>query len=442
MNARSGHATLQWRAVRGDAPAGCPAEDSVVDSSCWDEALDHLRQRPDEALALELSLPFCVWQCLYCDREIEPGMDLDSMAAYVDLLVMQLERTVRTLATRHDVLMVHLGGGSPNHLALEQIERLVEAVRAAFRTPAEAEWSIGCDPRRCSATQMERLHRLGFRQIRFGQADLDPTVQAAAGRLQSVAMMADVMALARAARFERLQLELVCGLPGQTDAGWMATLEALMALAPDRIRCLPFRRPPPWMRSRMSPAPLPAPEACERLWRVAADRLTEAGYRWIGADLFVLDDDPLARAQDRDELHHLGLGHSPVPVRHHLAFGPGRLSDVADTRAWTLGARDRWAAALRQGQWPLAAVQPRSAVERQRRRAAEALRCQGFVPSAWLDEGLRHRLRALGRDEADEWLVSGVDGLRVSPAGRYHLEALCALVEAPDPAAEGTPCST
>lgn len=440
MSGRSGHATLHWRASRGDRGPGCP-DTVVVDSSQWDEALDQLRAHHDDLLALELSLPFCVWQCLYCDREIEPGMDLDSMTGYIDSLLLEMDRAARALGRGQDVLMVHLGGGSPNHLGLDQIERLVQAVRAGFRVPAEAEWSIGCDPRRCSQTQMDRLHHLGFRQIRFGQADLDPTVQAAAGRMQSAAMMADVMAMARAARFGCLQLELVCGLPGQTDTGWRKSLDVLMALAPDRIRCLPFRRPPPWMRDGLAGPALPAADVCERLWRQAADTLTDAGYRWIGSDLFVLDDDPLARAHDRGELHHLALGHSAVPVRHHLAFGPGRLSEVSDTCAWTLGSRERWAAELAHGRWPLAAVHARGPLERQRRRASQALRCQGFLPSALIDEGLRSRLRALAGGEAADWLVPGVDGLRVSPEGRYHLDALCGLVEGPDPATDGAPCA-
>jgi oxygen-independent coproporphyrinogen-3 oxidase len=191
----------------------------------WAEALESLATRPEEALALEVSVPFCVWQCLCCNREVEAGLDRDSMARYVDAVIDEMSLVADTLGRGHDVLQVHFGGGSPNHLECEQIERLVQALHQRFRIPAEAEWSIGCDPRRCSATQMDPLYRLGFRQLRFGQADTDPTVQAAAGRLQSAALLADVMQLAREAHFRCLQLELVCGLPGQTPERWQATLQ-------------------------------------------------------------------------------------------------------------------------------------------------------------------------------------------------------------------------
>jgi hypothetical protein len=84
-------------------------------------------------------------------------------------------------------------------------------------------------------------------------------------------------------------------------------------------------------------------------------------------------------------------------------------------------------------------VHTRSAQEQLRRRAAQALRCQGVLPLAWLDDELRGSLQPLTCDD-DAWLAGASAELRVTPTGRYHLDALCALVEGPADGPGSSPC--
>jgi oxygen-independent coproporphyrinogen III oxidase len=324
----------------------------------WTAALEALAGRPDDALALGLGLPFCAMRCGYCSDDVSVTADAAEIDAYVDALLWQMDRAVGWIGTEREVVQVHLGGGTPNRLAGAQLERLVGAVRMRFRTLPETEWSIECDPRRCSAAQFDTLRRLGFGHLHLGMADLDAGVQRASGRLQSATVMHDVVSIARAARFESVRVDLVCGLPGQTEATWRSSLDGVLRLGVDRVRCLRYRHQPSrsWNQFAIDADALPRPPECEALGRLAADTLVQAGHVRIGPDLFVLEGDALARAAARGELRRTALGPTALPVDHLLGFGAGQVSEVLGVRALSLPSRIDWQRQVAAGDWAMASV--------------------------------------------------------------------------------------
>ncbi|MCK7491141.1 MAG: hypothetical protein MZW92_04820 [Comamonadaceae bacterium] len=219
-------------------------------------------------------------------------------------------------------------------------------------------------------------------------------MQAAAGRVQSCRLVDDVMGLARAARFRSVQLEVVCGLPGQDMARWQRTLECLLWLGPERIRVLPLRAGSPACGSPL--AELPDPELRERLWRCAVDRLSAAGYHRIGDELFVLEDDLLALAAQAGRLRRAGEAYVDQPVAARFAFGPGA---PAARRAvcWpgtnpraTRGSRrspaaaGRWPACARPARWSRrAAPRPTSCCARAACPPAWCRRCPRATGTGW-----------------------------------------------------------
>jgi oxygen-independent coproporphyrinogen-3 oxidase len=162
---------------------------------------------------------------------------------------------------------------------------------------------------------------------------------------------------------------------------------------------------------------------------MAADAFVAAGYRWIGGDLFVLDDDPLAAAFAGGALHCSALGYGALPVNHLLAFGAGRTSKVADTLATSEPGRAAWADALTQGRWPLAATHRRSAEQRQRCRAVRQLRCGLSLSREQLGPGLQPEFDRLAALEPLGWVACRGDVLQVTRDGRYHLDRLCTLLD-------------
>jgi oxygen-independent coproporphyrinogen-3 oxidase len=397
----------------------------------WRVALAELETRADDAVDVEVSLPFCAVRCLYCGCDVGTAQDEGVLDRYLDALDRDMALTSLQFDQRREALRVHLGGGTPNYLDDRQLLRVVETVSRHFRVLPETELSIECDPRRCSATQLDLLAALGFRRISFGMADLQPEVQVAVGRLQSFELMQDVIATARDAGFECVELDLVCGLPLQTEARLARTLEQIVQLGPDRVACLSYRHEPErhWGQAALSEEDLPDAALLAALRQLVAQRLCEAGYSRIGPDLFVLDTDELALARATRRLGHNLLGFGAMPAEHVLAFGRGRLSDVAGTLMRSEPEMLNWQGALAKGCLPVARGHRRTSAERRRREVVTHLMCQLEVPAALAIDGLEPGYRRLAQF-AELGLVDDLGAcLRVTPQGEHQLERLCAELD-------------
>jgi oxygen-independent coproporphyrinogen III oxidase len=131
------------------------------------------------------------------------------------------------------VVQHHWGGGTPTHLAPEQIVRLHGALEDAFPTAPGAEVSIEVDPRVTSEEHVDALRACGFTRLSMGVQDFDPRVQAAIHRVQGVEATAALAERARRAGFASVGFDLIYGLPFQSVASMERTLDHVLAIAPD-----------------------------------------------------------------------------------------------------------------------------------------------------------------------------------------------------------------
>lgn len=422
------------RALRRERPGADSASGDAGASRRYADALAIVAARPDDAVAIDVLLPFCPMLCTYCAADVAVTHDLREIDRYVDALEAELALVAAHLGGAHDVVQLHFGGGTPNYLTDEQLARIVGAVGGRFRLLAETDRAIDCDPRRTSATQLDALRAMGFDHVRFGMADFEPEVQRAAGRVQSAALMRDACGTARDAGFATVGVDMVYGLPGQTEHGMRRTLEEVIDIAPDRIGCRAYLHRPDRRRHQCAIDRAELPEALEaaRLFQASVATLTEAGYVWIGPDQFVLDTDELAIAQAGGELHCNALGYTARPRAHVLGFGAGAHGDVAGTTVHAEAARAAWAALLRAQRLPVTEAHRRTDEEVRRAEAADRLRCDLLVPAAHADVA-EARLRPFLEEGL---LMHAADGLRVTPRGHYQLERLCAALQ-PAAAAPG-----
>jgi oxygen-independent coproporphyrinogen-3 oxidase len=278
--------------------------------------------------------------------------------------------------------------------------------------------------------QLDLLRNLGFSRISFGMADPDPAVQGAAGRLQSLALMRDVFAMSRAVGFDSVELDFVCGLPAQSIDSVARSVDDIIALGPDRITCLRYRHTPSrwWNQCAIDREHLPGADETDALFARATTALTAAGYQWLGADRFVLDTDPLVLAREQGGLRRNALGFHALPVSHLLAFGHGRISDVAGTLARNDPNLAGWQRAVETGRLPVVAGCRRSGDEMRRHAVIDSLLCSLCVPAA-LARGLEAEYAALAATAADGWVEVDDHGIRVTAVGQRRLEGLCALFE-------------
>lgn len=393
----------------------------------YEAALRALSRRDDAALAIALRMPFCASHCLCCERSIRAAQPAAVIDAYVDDLCAELQRLAAATGPR-DVLQLTVGNGCANELDDSQLARLVTTLQRHWRLTADADMAAECDPRRVSDSQLALLRGFGFRRLTFGVLDLDTQVQSAIGRCQTGALVDDVCERARAAGIRSVNLDLMAGLPRQTEAGWQRTLRRVVAMAPDRVTIARYRHRP-WMapvQSLIDPEEVPDEARTQALVVHAGQALRAAGYRWIGADHFVLDGDELALAFDEGRLRRNLAGYSGRDVGPVIGVGIGAVSDVDGHLYWNEPLPETWAARLREGLLPVACTRPSTPAERRRRRAVEHLLCSLELRAEHARGGLEAAYAQLADREREGWVRALDDRIVVTDQGRGCLHDLCA----------------
>lgn len=391
------------------------------------DTLRGVARRADAPIAVSVRTPFCALQCLCCERPVRAAQPGEVLDAYVEDLCREIE-TVAALTGARDVLQLHVGGGCANELSDSQLARLMTALQRAWRLTAETDQVAECDPRRVGDSQLALLRGFGFRRLTFGVLDLDPAVQAAIGRCQTGALVDDVCDRARAAGIRNVNLDLMAGLPKQTSQSWQHTLQRVVAMAPDRVTIVRYRHRP-WMapvQALIDPDDVPDAAQAQQFVVQAGEQLRAAGYRWIGADHFVLEGDELSLALDAGRLRRNLAGYSARDVGPVIGVGVGATSDVDGHLYWNEPLPGTWEAAVRRGELPVACERPSNDGERRRRRAVEQLLCSLELRAEAARGGLESAYDALARRERDGLVRALGDRIVVTDQGRGWLHELCA----------------
>jgi oxygen-independent coproporphyrinogen-3 oxidase len=235
---------------------------------------------PEEALAVYVHIPFCRWRCSYCDFNIYAGMSR-WFAPYVAALGQEI-RWFGRAAGRPRARTIYIGGGTPSLLPLPLLERLFEALREAFEIPPGIEITMEANPSGLSVAYLEGVRALGVNRLSFGVQSAHPEELRLLRRDHTFQEAHDHFAMARAAGFANLNVDLIYGLPGQTLRRWQETLEAVLAWGPEHLSAYALiveertalHR---WIREGRIPAP--DPDLAAEMYEWTRERLAGAGYR-------------------------------------------------------------------------------------------------------------------------------------------------------------------
>ena len=345
-----------------------------------------LRALPaDGRLSLYVHIPFCEERCLYCACNVIATKQRDVAEAYLAHLLQEIAMAADCLGLpRRGVDQLHLGGGTPTYFSSAQLRRLVEAIRSRFEIAADAELAIEIDPRVTSHAQIATLQELGFRRFSMGVQDFDLGVQAAIGRIQSVAQTETVVRACRSAAGASVNIDLIYGLPRQTLASFAATLEEVIRIRPERLAIYGFAYLP-WLRKQQLQMPveeMPTSEARLALLELARERLFAAGYAAIGIDHFALPEDELIVAQRDGRLSRNFMGYTVRRAPQLLAFGVSAISEFPAVYVQNTKKLSAYGAALDAGRLPVEKGVALSDDDDRRRWVIRELMCNFRVSAA------------------------------------------------------------
>lgn len=288
--------------------------------------------RADNApLSLYIHLPFCHQLCYYCGCNKIVTRHQDKADRYLNALAEDMslyEPFVRHRGIRH----LHLGGGTPTFLTESQLSRLMGLLKQYLNfDPTEAgEVSIEIDPRSCDISKLNHLRSLGFNRVSFGVQDFNEEVQIAINRVQPETMVRTLVEESRRLGFNSINLDLVYGLPYQTEENFSRTLDIVSDLAPDRISLFSYAHLPARFAAQLKipQSTLLQGEAKQALLLQGIEHFTASGYQFIGMDHFAKADDELAVAQREGRMQRNFQGYTTHGNDALLGLGVSSISQV------------------------------------------------------------------------------------------------------------------
>jgi oxygen-independent coproporphyrinogen-3 oxidase len=343
----------------------------------------------DGPASLYIHVPFCRSLCWYCGCNVIPTRDQSRGDTYVEVLGTEMALLASKLGPHFPIAEIALGGGSPNFLSPGGLRKLVTLLDRFFSVASDARMSIELDPRTTTSLQLVTLGMLGFKALSCGVQDFAEPVQDAIHRHQSVAQTRWLIEQARAQGFTDINLDIVYGLPRQTEHSFEKTIETVIELQPDRIALFGYAH---------LPSKLPHQALVERAGRVldsyeratlllaGIEQLTSAGYIHIGLDHFARPGSPLAKAAAENRLARTFQGY--VEHRADTILGIG-VSSISSTKRvfWQNHAElAAWEQAIAASHLPVARGLVLDRDDQIRRALIERLMCDGRVELSAIED--------------------------------------------------------
>ncbi|MCB9675293.1 MAG: oxygen-independent coproporphyrinogen III oxidase [Alphaproteobacteria bacterium] len=378
--------------------------------------------------------PFCQKLCWYCGCNTVIRRDLDVGESHVDHLLAELDLLRPDLPAGARIRRLDMGGGTPNFLRPDALERLVHGIEAVLEPSDDREYASEIDPRTVKNAHLQTFLDLGFRRFSLGVQTLEPVVQEAVNRQMPRDRPGEIVRFLRRGGATSINFDLMVGLPLQTTETLDRTLGTVLDIAPDRLAVfqyahIPSMRPAQKLLERVG---LPDMAARDALMQHAVERLTQAGYTRIGFDHFAQKSDPLAVAQREGRLGRDFQGFTTDDHMDLIALGPSAIGRLGDL--YTQNQRDPglWAEHVAAGRLPVLRGWHLSADDKRHAALIHALMCRHRV--RWADVGftaaeLSDRLERLAPFLEDGLVALSEEGLDVLPAGRDFVRQIAAIFD-------------
>lgn len=322
-----------------------------VEYCSWLNALPH-----DMAVSLYVHVPFCTRLCWYCGCNTRVVNRPEPIGEYVRYLLREVELVAGKLEGRRSASALHLGGGTPNTLTVDELQAVFAALGREFIFTDDVEIAAELDPASLTRSWIEAAGALGLNRASLGVQTLDPKVQAAVNRTETFEQIAECVAALRAIRVRSLNLDLMYGLPHQTTQSVLDTVDAILAFRPERLALFGYAHVP-WMKSHqklIAEWALPGPaERLEQALR-AEEKLIGEGYVSIGLDHFALPHDDLALAKAEGRLRRNFQGYTTDAARTLVGFGASAIGALPGGYVQNHTQELPWRQAIDRGEAPIA----------------------------------------------------------------------------------------
>ncbi|MFE3878615.1 STM4012 family radical SAM protein [Kitasatospora sp. NPDC059146] len=282
---------------------------------------------PQHALSLYLHVPFCEVRCGFCNLFTRIGSPEGLTTAYLDALERQADAVRSALDGDARFALAAFGGGTPTYLTAAELERLCDIAEQRMGADLRAvPLSVEASPATATADRLEVLAARGTTRLSLGVQSFDDTEARSAVRPQKRAEVEAALARIRAAGIPVLNIDLIYGIDGQTEASWLRSLDAALHWQPEELYLYPLYVRPLTGLARRGEQESAAAWDTRRLalYRSGRDHLLANGYQQVSMRMFRRAASPQAGqgeyACQTDGMVGLGCGARSYTSRLHYSF--------------------------------------------------------------------------------------------------------------------------
>lgn len=287
-----------------------------------------------------IHVPFCVKKCDYCD--FYSCTDLKKIPVYIDSLIDEIQLTP-DLPFQCDTL--YFGGGTPSLLEPEQIQDLIHSVYRHFRLATDAEITIEANPGTVNAEKLEGYRHVGVNRINIGVQSFSNPALDFLTRIHTADDAIYSIEFARSAGFDNIGLDLIYGLPGQTERMWRADLSAAIDLSPEHLSCYMLTyEPGTQMENNLRSGRFQSlpDKNVGFLYEFTVQYLEDNGFYQYEVSNFS------ASRRTRSKHNQKYWTHAP-----YIGMGPSAHSLINKRRSWNFRLLDAYLQKIRHGQLPV-----------------------------------------------------------------------------------------
>jgi len=361
--------------------AGAPVDGQTPppDGTLPTTALAGLGTRP---FGVYVHVPFCATRCGYCDFNTYTPQELGSAASpqsWLQGLRTELELGAAVLGAPPSADTVFVGGGTPSLLGADGLGQVLDAVRASFGLSPGAEVSTESNPESTSPQFFDGIRAAGYTRVSLGMQSAAAHVLRVLDRTHTPGRPVAAAREARAAGFEHVNLDLIYGTPGETDADLAGSLDAALDAGVDHVSAYSLiveDGTAMARRVRRGELPMPDDDVLAARYEQLDSGMRAAGMQWYEVSNWAADDDARCR-------HNLGYWDGG----DWWGAGPGAHSHVGGVRWWNVKAPAKYTQRLVVGESPSVGREVLTPEEQHTELVMLTTRLRSGLPVSELDAG-------------------------------------------------------
>jgi len=302
------------------------------------------QDRHSGQVGIYIHIPFCEKKCFYCDFYSVENRTQQNQ--FVNFVIKEISLFAANRNQTPSADTVFFGGGTPSLLAPQELEAILDCLKRNFKISDDAEVTMECNPGTVNQQSLAAYHQIGVNRLSFGVQSFFDDELKFLSRIHDSKQALEAFALARAAGFENVNIDLIYGLPDQSESRLLLNLEKAAALKPEHISAynLIVEHGTPLYSAIDSGKIKPLDELTEaKMYELVMSSLEGKGYRHYEISNYA--------RHGFECKHNLKYWNG----EEYIGFGPSAHSYFNGTRWWNVSNLSSYISALSSGHSPISA---------------------------------------------------------------------------------------